>query len=186
VIAATNRDLKKEVAEGRFRSDLYYRLNVFPIKSPALRERREDIPVLVEYFVARFAERTGKRIERVDRHSLEILTRYDWPGNIRELANVVERAVILTDGDVLRVHAGVFGDELPAAAPKADGASESRLCNQERELIEEALASTSGRVAGARGAAARLGISASTLESKIRRLKIDKYRFFPRHSETEQ
>jgi formate hydrogenlyase transcriptional activator len=184
VIAATNRDLKKEVADGRFRRDLYYRLNVFPIKSPALRERREDIPVLVEYFVSRFAERTGKRIECVDRHSLEILTRYDWPGNIRELANVVERAVILTDGSVLRVHASTFGDELPVAAPKAHH-EESRLSTQERELIEEALASTSGRIAGTHGAAARLGIPASTLESKIRRLGIDKYRFFQRRSERE-
>ena len=183
VIAATNRDLKKEVTEGRFRSDLYYRLNVFPIKSPALRERREDIPLLVEYFVARFSERAGKRIDRVDRTSLELLTQYDWPGNIRELANVVERAVILTDGPVLHIAAGTFGDELPVAVPNDNSRQEgSRLSTQERELIEKALASSKGRVSGARGAAARLGIPASTLESKIRRLGLDKYRFFQQAS----
>ncbi|HVV47543.1 MAG TPA: sigma 54-interacting transcriptional regulator, partial [Bryobacteraceae bacterium] len=179
VIAATNRDLKKEVAEGRFRSDRYYRLNVFPIRSPALRERREDIPLLVEYFVARFAERAGKRIDRVERESLRILTRYAWPGNIRELATVVERAVILSDGGTLRSPAGTIGEEpAAAAAENAVEESENRLSAQERELIEEALAGSNGRVAGARGAAARLGISASTLESRIRRLGIDKYRFF--------
>lgn len=183
VIAATNRDLKKEVAEGRFRSDLYYRLNVFPIKSPALRERREDIPLLVEYFLARFSERAGKRIDRVDRASLELLTQYDWPGNIRELANVIERAVILTDSGVLRIAAGTFGDELPVAAPSGNSRQEgSRLSTQERELIEKALAGSKGRVSGSRGAAARLGIPASTLESKIRRLGLDKYRFFPQAS----
>jgi formate hydrogenlyase transcriptional activator len=183
VIAATNRDLKEEVAEDRFRSDLYYRLNVFPIKSPALRERREDIPLLVEYFLARFSERAGKRIDRVDRASLELLTQYDWPGNIRELANVIERAVILTDSGVLRIAAGTFGDELPVAAPSGNSRQEgSRLSTQERELIEKALASSKGRVSGPRGAAARLGIPASTLESKIRRLGLDKYRFFPHAS----
>jgi len=183
VIAATNRDLAKEVAEGRFRSDLYYRLNVFPIKSPALRERREDIPLLVEYFVARFAERTGKRIDRVDRESLNTLTHYHWPGNIRELANVIERAVILSDGGALRISASIFGDDLPLAA--ADNASDeagNQLSAQERQLIEKALAESNGRVAGPRGAASRLGLSASTLESKIRRLGIDKYRFFQRAS----
>jgi formate hydrogenlyase transcriptional activator len=183
VIAATNRDLKKEVAEGRFRSDLYYRLNVFPIKSPALRERREDIPLLVEYFLARFSERAGKRIDRVDRTSLELLIQYDWPGNIRELANVIERAVILTDSGVLRIAAGTFGDELPLAAASGISRQEgSRLSTHERELIEKALASSKGRVSGSRGAAARLGIPASTLESKIRRLGLDKYRFFPQAS----
>ncbi|HEY7305394.1 MAG TPA: sigma 54-interacting transcriptional regulator [Bryobacteraceae bacterium] len=183
VIAATNRDLKREVADGRFRSDLYYRLNVFPIHSPALRERQEDIPLLVEYFVSRFSGRAGKRIDRIDRKSLEILSQYDWPGNIRELANIVERAVILADGGVLRMGAGALGDELPVV--RESGGSDnggSRLFAHERELIEEALASSNGRVAGSRGAAARLGISASTLESKIRRLGVDKYRFFQRPS----
>jgi formate hydrogenlyase transcriptional activator len=183
VIAATNRDLMKEVSEGRFRSDLYYRLNVFPIKSPALRERREDIPLLVEYFVARFSERAGKRIDRVDRKSLESLTRYSWPGNIRELANVIERAVILTDGGVLRIPAATFGEKLPSA--RADNTSEkneSPLSAQERQLIEQALAASNGRVSGPRGAAKRLELSASTLESKIRRLGIDKYQFFQRTS----
>jgi formate hydrogenlyase transcriptional activator len=181
VIAATNRELKREVAEGRFRSDLYYRLNVFPIKSPSLRERREDIPLLVEYFVARFSARAGKRIDCVERASLERLKRYDWPGNIRELANIIERAVILSDESVLRVPAGIFGDDLPlAAAAGASDESESPIVRQERRLIEEALAGCNGRVAGPRGAASRLGLSPSTLESKIRRLGIDKYRFFQR------
>lgn len=180
VIAATNRDLKREVAEGRFRSDLYYRLNVFPIKSPALRERREDIPLLVEYFVARFCHRVGKRIDRVERESLETLKRYDWPGNIRELANIVERAVILSDDEVLRLPANSFGDDLPLDAADAPDHTADRISGQERELIERVLAETKGRVAGARGAASRLGVSASTLESKIRRLGIDKYRFFQR------
>jgi formate hydrogenlyase transcriptional activator len=185
VIAATNRDLKKDAAEGRFRSDLFYRLNVFPIKSPSLRERREDIPVLVEYFVARFAERVGKPIDRIDPRSLEMLTEYDWPGNIRELANIIERAVILADGSVLQVPASTFGDELPVASAVGAVEGGSRLSGQERELIEEALAHSSGRVSGGRGAAVRLGVSASTLESKIRRLGIDKYRFFPRSSRKE-
>jgi formate hydrogenlyase transcriptional activator len=181
VIAATNRDLNKEVADGRFRSDLYYRLNVFPIKSPALRERKEDIPLLVEYFVARFSERTGKQINRVDRESLNTLTHYHWPGNIRELANVVERAVILSDGGVLRVPASIFGDDLPLpAVDKASYEAGDRISAQERQLIEKALAESNGRVAGPRGAAARLGLAASTVESKIRRLGIDKYRFFQR------
>lgn len=181
VIAATNRNLRQEVAEGRFRSDLYYRLNVFPIKSPALRERREDIPLLVEHFVARFAGRIGKKIDRVDGESLEMLKHYDWPGNIRELANIVERAVILTDDSVLRVPSGIFGDELPLTAARGHSdETEDRISMQERQLIEEALAASNGRVAGQRGAASRLGLSPSTLESKIRRLGIDKYRFFRR------
>ncbi|HVV46629.1 MAG TPA: sigma 54-interacting transcriptional regulator [Bryobacteraceae bacterium] len=179
VIAATNRDLGKEVAEGRFRNDLYYRLNVFPVRSPALRERKEDIPLLVEYFAARFSARSGNRIDRVNRESLNTLTQYAWPGNIRELANVVERAVILSDGGVLQIHPGIFGDDLPATAPeRADSEAENRISAQERQLIEQALADTNGRVAGPRGAARRLGLSASTLESKIRRIGIDKYRFF--------
>lgn len=181
-IAATNRDLKREVAEGRFRSDLYYRLNVFPIESPPLRDRRDDIPLLVEYFVSRFSARAGKQIDRMDRKSLELLTGYHWPGNIRELANVVERAVILADGGILRIPAGTFEGERDVAAANGSGGVENCLSSQERELIEEALASSNGRVAGDRGAAARLGISASTLESKIRRLGIDKYRFFQRLS----
>jgi formate hydrogenlyase transcriptional activator len=181
VIAATNRNLRGEVAQGRFRSDLYYRLNVFPIKSPALRERREDIPLLVEHFVARFAARSGKKINRVDRESLEMLKHYDWPGNIRELANIVERAVILTDGSVLRVPSGIFGDDMPVAtAPSHSDEPGDRISNQERQLIEEALAASNGRVAGQHGAASRLGLSPSTVESKIRRLGIDKYRFFSR------
>ena len=183
VIAATNRDLPKEVAEGRFRSDLYYRLNVFPLKSPALRERRVDIPLLVEYFAARFSERAGKRIDRVDRPSLEALTKYDWPGNIRELANVVERAVILADGGVLRIAPGTLTEDIANAAPAgASSDAENKIAAQERQLIEDALAEANGRVAGPRGAASRLGLSASTLESKIRRLGIDKYRYFQRPS----
>ena len=137
--------------------------------------------------MARFSERTGKRVDRVDRESLNTLTHYYWPGNIRELANVIERAVILSDGGVLRIHAGIFGDDLPlASAGSASDEAENQISAQERQLIEKALAESNGRVAGLRGAAARLGLTASTLESKIRRLGINKYRFFQRSSAKER
>ena len=181
VIAATNRDLAAEVAAGRFRSDLYYRLAVFPIRVPPLRERPEDIPLLLEYFAARVGPRLGKRFHTVERESIEGLQTYAWPGNVRELQNVVERAAILCDGDTLRVDLSFLpraacveptAVQVATSLPLADA-----LQRQEQHQIEEALALTRGRVAGPRGAAVRLGLPPSTLESKIRRLGIRKAKF---------
>jgi formate hydrogenlyase transcriptional activator len=172
VIAATNRDLAAEVAAGRFRRDLFYRLNVFPVHSPPLRGRRDDIPVLVEYFVSRFAKRMGKRIQRIDRANLDCLQRYAWPGNIRELQNVIERAVILSDGEVLRLDSSSF----PVDAPCSSSAPAAAIVDP-RAQIENLLRETRGRISGAKGAAALLGIPASTLESRIRALGINKHAF---------
>ncbi len=173
VIAATNRDLSEAIAAGRFRSDLFYRLNVFPIVVPPLRERREDIPILVEYFVGRHAKRLRKKLGRIDQRTMNLLRAYDWPGNVRELENVLERAVILAEGDTLRIDATLFG-AAGESAPR--GQKTPTLQEQEKRLIEEALRATRGRVSGPAGAAARLGIPATTLESKIVRLGIDKFR----------
>jgi formate hydrogenlyase transcriptional activator len=170
VIAATNRDLAAAMAAGRFRSDLYYRLNVFPIDVPPLRERRDDVPILVEYFVSRHSARLGKKICRVSRATMNRFLAYDWPGNVRELQNVVERAVILSEGDSLELDEGT----LPGSA---DSVAAAGLADQERGILEAALSAAGGRVSGPGGAAARLKIPATTLESKIRRLGIDKYRF---------
>ena len=176
VIAATNRDLSRAVADGTFREDLFYRLNVFPLPMPALRQRREDIPILVEYFAARYAARLGKRFASIERDSMDRILAYSWPGNVRELQNVIERAAILSEGEVLRVD-----EPLLAAAPPPSSGTDLPLPlglrEQERQRIEEALAATAGRVSGARGAAVRLGVPASTLESRIRSLRIDKRRF---------
>src|SRR5262245_59235065 len=180
VLAATNRDLAAAVASGAFRSDLYYRLNVVPVRLPPLRERREDIPRLVEHLVEQHSKRVGKRFGRVDAATLELLRAHDWPGNVRELQNVIKRAVILGDGDALRVDtAWLIGKETgpPLAAAIAPRALDRTLADQEREWIEAALLECSGRVAGPRGAAARLGIPRQTLESKIHRHGIDKRRF---------
>jgi formate hydrogenlyase transcriptional activator len=186
VIAATNRDLARAIDEGRFRSDLFYRLNVFPLAVPPLRDRREDIPILVEYFAARHGARLGRHFDSVDRRTLALLMDYSWPGNIRELENVIERASILAEGRTLRVdegmlHAGVASRGLPpASAPTAPEVVHTRrapsLRDEETRAIEEALAATRGRVAGVSGAASRLGVPATTLESKIKRLGIDKFR----------
>ncbi len=180
VIAATNRDLAADVATGRFRSDLYYRLAVFPIQMPALRERAEDIPLLVEYFAARLGPRLGKRFGTVERESMERLQAYAWPGNVRELQNVVERAAILSEGDTLRVDPSLLpaaaGDRAPATLDVSVLPLADALRHHERRQIEEALAASRGRVSGPRGAAVRLGLPATTLESKIRRLGIDKRR----------
>jgi len=173
VIAATNRDLRAAVAAGTFRQDLFYRLNVFPIAVPPLRERAEDIALLVEYFVGRFAKAAGKDIRHVSKHTLEELKGYHWPGNIRELQNVVERAVILTDTDTFVVDEAWLKRE-SAAAPSR-GEALSALEKREVETIEAALAESHGRISGPSGAAAKLGIPRQTLESKIRRLGIDKY-----------
>jgi formate hydrogenlyase transcriptional activator len=175
VVAATNRDLSVAIAEGTFRSDLFYRLNVFPIQVPPLRKRREDIPILVEYFVKRFAEQMAKRIRQIERRTLESCERYSWPGNIRELQNIVERSVILSTGDTFSIDEAWLSTQMPAGTEET--ALPQTLQDQERDLIEAALLKSRGKVAGPRGAAAALGIPASTLESKIRQLGIEKRRF---------
>jgi DNA-binding NtrC family response regulator len=152
---------------------LYYRLNVFPLVVPPLRQRSDDIPPLVEYFVARFGDRLGRKVSRVDRQTMELLQAYHWPGNIRELQNLVERGVILSEGGTLRIDPSV----LEAGELRKEPSNGDIFRTNERELIEAALAETKGRIAGVRGAAARLHIPASTLESKIRALKIDKFKF---------
>jgi formate hydrogenlyase transcriptional activator len=176
VIAATNRDLSEAITAGTFRSDLFYRLNVFPIVAPPLRKRREDIPILVEYFVKRFAEKMAKRIRRIEKHTLELCERYSWPGNIRELQNIVERSVILCSGDTFSIDEAWLSSQAPRL-PDGSSRLPDSLEDQEREMIEAALAKSKGRVAGPRGAAAKLGIPPSTLESKIKQLKIEKSRF---------
>jgi formate hydrogenlyase transcriptional activator len=174
VVAATNRDLTAAVAAGTFRQDLFYRLNVFPIAIPPLRERAEDIPLLVEYFVGRFAKSSGKSIRHIGKHTLEIFRKYGWPGNIRELQNVVERAVILTETDAFLVDENwLKAAPMESARPK-EGLSV--LADRELEMIEAALAESHGRISGPSGAAAKLGIPRQTLETKIRRLGIDRYR----------
>jgi formate hydrogenlyase transcriptional activator len=175
VIAATNRDLDKAIAEGRFRSDLYYRLSVFPIEVPPLRERAEDIPLLVRYLTQRYAARAGKRIPEVSRRTLDLLKAYDWPGNIRELQNVLQRAVILCEG-TLEVDE-TWLEKRPIRRAATSAALGRPSIHEETTLIEKALAGSRGRVAGPDGAAAKLGIPRSTLESKIRALQIDKHHF---------
>jgi formate hydrogenlyase transcriptional activator len=172
VIAATNRDLPAAVAAGTFRQDLFYRLNVFPIAVPPLRERTEDIPLLVEYFVGRFAKEAGKNIRHIAKQTLEQLRGYHWPGNIRELQNVVERAVILSETDTFVVDDSWLSGESEDSSPH-EGLSAFE--DREVEMIKAALAGTHGRISGPAGAAAKLGIPRQTLESKIRRLGIDKY-----------
>ena len=178
LIAATNRDLPAAVTAGSFRQDLFYRLNVFPIAVPPLRARTEDIPLLVEYFVGRYAKGAGKNMRKIAKHTLELLQAYPWPGNIRELQNVVERAVILTESDTFVVDESWLKLE-PADAVRPDPSSPavglSVLADREVEMIEAALAESHGRISGPAGAAARLGIPRQTLESKIKRLGIDKY-----------
>jgi DNA-binding NtrC family response regulator len=176
VIAATNRDLEAAIADKTFRPDLYYRLHVFPLAMPALRERREDVPLLVEYFIHRYAQRAGKNIREIAKTTLDLLQAYHWPGNIRELQNVVERAVIVSDSDVLSVDPRWFATQsVEPTAPLPPPAH--TLATHERNAIEAALRDSKARVAGPFGAAARLGIPATTLESKIKALGIDKRRF---------
>jgi formate hydrogenlyase transcriptional activator len=174
VIAATNKDLQREVSEGRFRMDLFFRLNVFPIQVPALRERLDDIPALVSYFAARLAERTKKRITQIEKQSLFAMQQYSWPGNVRELQNVIERCVILTMDDVLRVDSTMLVHETPlvTSAPAARTADSDR-----KAQIEGVLRQTRGKVYGPNGAAARLHIAATTLDSQILALGIRKYQF---------
>ena len=175
VIAATNRDLQTAIDVGAFRSDLFYRLNVFPIEMPSLRERREDIPLLVEYFVHRYARTMGKSIKRISKEALDMLASYDWPGNIRELQNVIERSVILNETETFTVDKSWLSHKA-RRTPQGKALSEN-LATHEKEMIEAALAESHGQVSGPSGAAARLGIPPSTLDSKIRALKINKHRF---------
>jgi PAS domain S-box-containing protein len=177
LIAATNRDLEAAIAAGMFRSDLFYRLNVFPIEVPPLRERREDIPVLVEYFIDRYARKAGKSIRSVNKRSLDLLQSYPWPGNIRELQNVIERSVIVCETENLSVDESWLSRP-PLASESKNGLDLTRkLAGQEKEMIEAALRESGGRVSGPSGAAAKLGIPGSTLETKIRSLRITKSRF---------
>jgi transcriptional regulator with GAF, ATPase, and Fis domain len=176
VIAATNRDLGAAVAVGAFRSDLFYRLNVFPIDVPPLRRRSEDIPLLVSYFIDRYSEKVPKDITSIEKRSLDLLSNYSWPGNIRELQNVIERSVILCDSGVFAVDESWFTSQ-PSSSGSPTNSLNKRILNQEREMIEAALAGANGRVSGASGAAAKLGIPASTLESKIKVLGIRKAKF---------
>jgi transcriptional regulator with PAS, ATPase and Fis domain len=176
VVAATNRNLETAIADGGFREDLFYRLNVFPIEVPPLRQRKEDIPVLVQYFVDRYASKAGKRITAIDKRSLDLLQSYSWPGNIRELQNVIERSVIISDSKNLAVDESWLGRG-PSSSHTTLQPLSQKLASQEKELIEAALAESHGRVSGPSGAAAKLGIPQSTLDSKIKALKINKHRF---------
>jgi formate hydrogenlyase transcriptional activator len=175
IIAATNRDLTAAIAAGTFRADLFYRLNVFPIEMPPLRKRKEDIPMLVEYFVKRYAEKIGKHIRTIDMNSLELCQSYSWPGNIRELQNIIERSVILCSGDIFWIEKGWLVGPEPARQ-ELPGPLPDTLENQERVMIETALAECKGKVAGPEGAAAKLGIPRSTLDSKIKQLRINKHK----------
>ncbi len=178
LIAATNRDLQAAVADGLFRSDLFYRLDVFPIEMPPLRERKEDIPLLVEHFLDRFARRTGKRVPRIRQKTLDQLQAYHWPGNIRELQNVIERSLIICDTKEFSVDESwlcTSGAPTAPAPPATNRPNSAKL--REKEMIETALAEAEGRVSGPHGAAVKLNMPASTLDYKIRVLRIDKYRF---------
>jgi len=172
VIAATHRDLPASIASGIFRSDLYYRINVFPIEVPPLRKRKEDIRLLVGYFIDRFASKSGKKMMSIDKRTMESLQSYPWPGNIRELQNVIERSVIVSDTDEFAVDESWLSHEPSSVRPLAED-----LVDQERERIEAALRRCKGRVSGPTGAAVALSMPASTLDSKIKALKIDKRRY---------
>jgi PAS domain S-box-containing protein len=176
VIAATNRDLQASIDAGTFRSDLYYRLNVFPIEMPPLRKRKEDIPLLVEYFIDRYANKAGKKIRGISKAALERLKCYSWPGNIRELQNVIERSVIVCESENFTVDESWLSGT-PDEVPQAGGLLSRMPASQEKQTIEAALAQAQGRVSGPSGAAAKLGIPPSTLDSKIKAFKINKHRF---------
>ena len=164
------------MSEGAFRQDLLYRLNVVPVSTPPLRERAADIPLLIEYFIGRFGKKAGKKFRALDKHSLKLLQAYEWPGNIRELQNVIERAVILSESDTFIVdETWLKRESFEAARPRV--ALGGALLRQERDMIEAALAESGGQVSGPAGAAAKLGVPTRTLDSKIKRLGIDKYTF---------
>jgi transcriptional regulator with GAF, ATPase, and Fis domain len=177
VIAATNRDLQAAIGAGSFRSDLFYRLHVFPIEMPSLRERKDDIPLLVEYFIDRYARKASKHFKNVEKRTLQVLRSYPWPGNIRELQNVIQRSVILCESDIFSIDESWLPSPLPGAESKHHIELPRRLEAQQKNMIEEALKASRGRVFGPTGAAANLGVPRSTLESKIKALKIDKNRF---------
>jgi formate hydrogenlyase transcriptional activator len=178
VLAATNKDLRAAVADGTFRQDLFYRLNVVPIEVPALRDRVGDIPLLVEYLVDRYAKKARKRIRSVSKNTLDLFQGYDWPGNIRELQNVVERAVVLCEGEIFCVDPSWL-----APTPTSSNSTTltiplvADLAERERAMIENALREAEGLISGPTGAAAKLGIPRQTLESKIRKLGINRHRF---------
>ena len=169
-VAATNRDLKAMVDENQFRADLYYRLHVFPLSVPPLRERREDIPLLTRYFVQKHAQRMGRPIDEIPTSAMEALTRYDWPGNIRELQNILERSVILTHGNTLQIAMSDLGQTSRSSVPSSGGRKVSQAT--ERQAIVRALEDAKGQVGGPDGAAARLGMKRTTLQSRMRKLNI--------------
>ena len=174
VLTATNCNLSAAVAKGAFRLDLFYRLNVFPIHMPPLRERPEDVVLLAKHFIERSNASTGRTVRNIERKTLERLQAYDWPGNIRELQNIIERAMILSDDETLVIDEAWLR---PSAETKSGASITEVLSNQEKKMIEAALAETRGRISGPAGAADKLGMPRTTLESKIRTLQIDKYRF---------
>jgi formate hydrogenlyase transcriptional activator len=177
VVAATNRDLTSAISTGTFRQDLFYRLNVFPIHVPSLRERSADVPLLLEYFIQRFSQKAGKKILRVSKETVRRFQEYDWPGNIRELQNVVERGVLLCDGETFDVDEAWLRRESPRSHTAAAVPLVAALVEHEKELIESALEACRGRVSGPGGAAAKLGIPRQTLDARIASLRINKYRF---------
>ena len=176
VLAATNKDLTAAVRDGLFRADLFYRLNVVPVQVPALRDRRGDIRLLVEYLVERYAQKAGKRIRSISKETLDLFEAYHWPGNIRELQNVIERAVILSDGDVFRVDTSWL-TPAPVEGVVPTGSLTADLAQREKAIIEDALRAAHGVIGGATGAAAKLGLPRQTLESRMRKLGIERYRF---------
>lgn len=176
IIAATNRDLTAAVAAGTFRRDMFYRLNVFPIHMPALRERLEDIPLLVEHLIERYAAKAGKKFRSIKKQTFETLQAYDWPGNIRELQNVIERAVILCEDEEFSVDETWLRRESSRLSVPSSPLL-ATLADREREMIEAALAESKGRISGPFGAAAKLGVPRQTLDSKIANLQISKLRF---------
>jgi len=177
VVAATNRDLRTAIAAGTFRSDLFYRLNVFPIEMPPLRERREDIPALVEHFIGRCATNTGQNISGINQKSLDLLQSYPWPGNIRELQNVIERSVIMCETENFSVDETWLPKQPVTSESKSQSGFPQKLATPEKEMIEAALSESGGQVFGPTGAAALLNMPRSTVESKIRSLRINKNRF---------
>jgi formate hydrogenlyase transcriptional activator len=179
VIAATNRDLQAAIRAGSFRSDLFYRLNVFPLGVPPLRERKEDIPLLVEYFVDRYARTAGKTIRTVEKRTMDLLLSYSWPGNIRELQNIIERSVILSETSSFSIDESWLSPQDLETRTNGQLELSDRLAAQEKDMIEAALRESKGRVSGPLGAAVKLGLARSTLESKIRSLKINKNCFRP-------
>jgi transcriptional regulator with PAS, ATPase and Fis domain len=174
VIAATNRDLPAAIVAGTFRADLFYRLNVFPIQVPPLRNRKEDIPMLLAYFVKRYAEKTRKQIGKINKNTVALCQSYDWPGNVRELQNIVERSVIVSAEDTLDIDEAWLGNH-NAVRPASSGSLTKSIESYEKQLIEAALVESKGKVSGPNGAAAKLGIPRSTLDLKIRQLNIRKH-----------